>query len=113
MTLLLMALATHYLTYLIVDSDFPPFELLRATIISKVGEASSIGYLLTCYWCVSAYTGLAVVGAADLSQDLSMPVVWWLAVAVSAGWLCTVREWVGYLTSQARVRFIKEAREYQ
>lgn len=113
MTLLLMALAAHYLTYLVVDSDFPPIELVRATIISKVPDGSSISYLLTCYWCVSAYTGLAVVGAVDLFQGLASPVVWWLAVAVSAAWLCLLRDWVDMMATRTRGQWLKEMKEYQ
>lgn len=109
--LILLALATHFLTYIITDSSFPPIERVRDAIIENHPDAP-IAYLVTCPWCVSVYTAAAVVGAADLfSLSLPAPVAWWFACAILGGWFGMLRDWVDLSVSRTRGKWLREIKE--
>jgi len=55
----ILGLAVYRLTRLIVEDTV--FEKIREKIFSKFSPStSSIGYLLTCYWCTSMYVATLV-----------------------------------------------------
>lgn len=108
--LILLALATHFLTYLVTDSSFPPIERARDAIIDKYPD-TPLAYLVDCPWCVSVYTAAGVVGATDLfSLSLPAPVVWWFACAILGGWLGMMRSWAETSKLMTTGRWLKTVR---
>jgi hypothetical protein len=109
--LILLALATHFLTYLVTDSSFPPIERARDAIIEAYPD-SPLAYLVDCPWCVSVYTSAAVVGGADLfSLSLPVPVAWWFACAILGGWLGMLRKWVDIASLRTTGKWLREVKE--
>lgn len=96
--ILLIALATYYLTYVVVDSRLllePRWRVQewseagwtrRNNVVDESDEwRAPIAYLLSCYWCASFYVGGAVVLIADLALGVPAPVLVWFAVAGATG----------------------------
>jgi len=56
------ALATYRLTKLVIDDKIT--EDVRNKVFDRFPpESTKVGYLFTCPWCVSIWTGLGVVAA--------------------------------------------------
>lgn len=92
MTLLLAALATAYITYVLTESEFPLLVRIRAALEARWGEDSWQVYLSTCGWCMSFYTSSAVVGVTSTVRDVTLPGLVWLATAFLSGFLLLVTQ---------------------
>lgn len=90
LAVILMSLATYRLTRLVVEDAFPPMRYQRERVIERYGEESWQGYLVQCPWCVSIYTGGAVVLATCISTSVPLPVWIWLTASVVSGFLAKV-----------------------
>jgi hypothetical protein len=83
---LLAMLAVAYVTYVIVESHFPPIAWVRDAILDRVADGGSILYLLTCWWCTGFWTAVIIVGSLwALNVSLHVPVLLVLAGALVAG----------------------------
>lgn len=81
---LLAALATVYVTYLIIDSGFPPIAWVRGKVLDSAGDA--LAYLLTCWWCMGFWVSLTVVcGSLILGVDFHAPVLLVFVGALASG----------------------------
>src|SRR5919109_3143147 len=89
-TLTAFSLAAAYATYVVARSDFPPMEWIRVKVFERWGEGSSPAYLVTCFWCVSAYTSAVLTLIVALVADVPLPGVIWLGAAMGSALLNAV-----------------------
>jgi hypothetical protein len=83
---LLAMLAVAYITYVVVESQFPPIAWVRDTILDRVKDGGSVLYLLTCWWCTGFWTALLVViGLWAFDVPMHVPVLLVPAGALVAG----------------------------
>ena len=83
---LLTMLAIAYVTYVIIESHFPPVAWVRDAILDRVADGGSIMYLLTCWWCASFWIGLTMVGSLRLLEvSLRVPAMLVLASSLISG----------------------------
>lgn len=87
MTLVLAALATAYVTYVLTESELPFLVRLRTLLGAWKGDDSWPAYLSTCGWCMSFYTSGATVGLTSLVVNIPLPGLVWLATAFLSGLL--------------------------
>lgn len=103
LTVFLIFLATHRLTRLAVADEVPivkgprdalikfldPTPQQRNTDPTAKGHWGNTGralaYLLECPWCMSAYTGAAVVFVTDLFAAVPVPFLVWIAASSVTG----------------------------
>lgn len=90
MILLLMSMATAYITYVLTASELPFVVRVQDWVRYRWGEDAWQAYLSTCGWCMSFYTSAAVVWATALVVELPLPGLAWLSVAFASGFLLTV-----------------------
>lgn len=95
---LLVFLATHRLTRLVVADEIPLVKAPRDAIVNWLdpdrpkrraplgGFGRSIAYLITCPWCMSGWTGGAIVWATAYLVDLPVPWLVWAAASSFTGW---------------------------
>lgn len=91
-TTLLVFLATHYLTYVVTRSSFPPVERVRENLVLRAGRYQEptvwtvVSYLSTCAWCAALYVAALVVLTTDVVVgDLAEPALLALASASFTG----------------------------
>lgn len=109
--LLGLGLAAYYCTYVITESSFPPAEWLRETIYKKNPDGSWFT-LVTCSWCVSAYTAAAVVAAVAVVGSVPIPVVAWLATAAVSALIALVANHIMQpLSTILSTALVKRAKE--
>jgi hypothetical protein len=100
---LLVFLATHRLTRLAIADEVPIVKVPRDAAIRFLdptpdqvatqpgikghwgGTGKALAYLLECPWCMSAYTGAAVVIGVDLAASLPLPWLVWIAASTVTG----------------------------
>lgn len=83
-TFVVLALATHRLTRLVTTDTI--FSKLRDRFWRRFPpESSMLGYLLTCDWCTSIWTGSLVVISYTIYSSATMLVALILAVSTVAG----------------------------
>jgi hypothetical protein len=105
LTVLLIFLATHRLTRLAVADEVPVVKIPRDAMVKfldptpqqRAADPSAKGhwgntgralaYLLECPWCMSAYTGAAVVFVTDLCTSVPTPFLVWIAASSVTGLL--------------------------
>lgn len=74
--LVLICLATHRVTHLLAQDEFPPIADARAWVLDRWGEHSWQAYLSVCSWCMSVYVAAGVVGATILvGASVPLPVL--------------------------------------
>ena len=81
--LLLLSLATFRLTRLAVKDSLPLVAGPRQWVERRTlgTRLESLGDLVTCHWCASAYVSAVLVAGVDWLSDTSVPLppVFWLA----------------------------------
>lgn len=95
----LVALATCYATYVVARSEFPPMELVRVAVFKRWGEGSWQSYLVSCAWCISAYTAGAVTAGTAILAEAPRPVLLWLGAAAVSGAFHQVIDLIAKLTT--------------
>lgn len=93
----LVMLATHRLTRLVVVDEIPLVKIPRDKAVDWLdpvapgkraplgGFGRSIAYLMGCPWCTSAYTGGIVVLLTSLTASLPTPLLVWAASSSVTG----------------------------
>lgn len=105
--LILVCLTTSWVTYLAVASKL--FKAPRDKMISwldprdemnvKIGRAPlgwfgrSVGFLMGCEWCTSAYVAAAVIYATAGYVSVPLPVLWWGPACMFTGTMASVLGW--------------------
>lgn len=99
LTVALIALATHRLTYLIVEDRItrrPRWWLQGKTeerYERRTGQRSeeewlsAVGYLLSCFWCMGWWVGAVVVAVTAQVASVPLPVLVWLTASSVTGLL--------------------------
>jgi len=121
MLVFLLFMAVAWFTYLAVESHFPPIRIPRDFLIrkldprdrqgNKTGEAvlggfgRSVGYLLGCPWCTSAYVSAAVIYVTQTWTSVPLPYLVWAGACMFTGMLSDARGWgeEKYKLNRARV----------
>lgn len=98
------ALTTHYVTYVVTRSDFPPVRWLRDLVFNHTNEGSPLAYLVTCAYCTAAYVALLVVIALNVRADVRWPVLLWGLCASVAGTLVEVVDALRSVTMRSRTQ---------
>lgn len=97
LTVALIALATHRLTFLIVEDRITrrprwwaqeKAEERHAARTGQVSEEewlSGVGYFLSCFWCAGFWIGGAVTAVTAQVVSVPLPVLVWLAASTITG----------------------------
>lgn len=105
----LMCLVSFRLTWFIVEDSFPLMEASREVFIklqqkAKIrnnpvthereyyGWKSWPAELITCYWCVSVWVSALVIALTNEFTSLSLPFLWWGAVAGGSALICKIAD---------------------
>lgn len=81
---LLTVMGAVYLTYLVVESHFPPIAWVRGKLLDSADEAMT--YLLTCWWCSGFWVSLVLVLVLwAIGVEVHVPGLLVLAGALAAG----------------------------
>lgn len=94
----LAALATHYITYVLTRSDFPPVRWARESVVVRFGEGTAPAYLVTCAYCTAFYVAGLTSLVLNAVTDVRLPVLLWLACASVAGTLVEIVDAVRSVT---------------
>jgi hypothetical protein len=104
LTVLLVVLATHRLTVLVVSDRIlaTPRDRLQARFerraeartatVSRDEWQSPFAYLLSCEWCASIWIGGLVTGLTALTVGVALPVLTWLAASGVTGVLAELTD---------------------
>lgn len=90
LSVILLILATFYVTYVVTQSDFPPIAFVRDHIIERWGLDGWLGYLSTCAWCASVYISAIFVIGTNQVTDIHLPLLVWLSAAGVTGILMEI-----------------------
>jgi hypothetical protein len=100
---LLIFLATHRLTRLAIADEVPVVKVPRDALIRFLdptpqmvaaqpslrghwgNKGRALAYLLECPWCMSTWTGGAIVFATDLFMSVPAPILVWIAASSVTG----------------------------
>jgi hypothetical protein len=89
-TLAILGAGTYRISKLFIEDVI--FEKIREKIFTKFPpETSRIGYLFTCYWCMSIWIGTLVTLGYILSSTIIVLVCLPFALSAIAGLLSDVR----------------------
>jgi hypothetical protein len=89
-TLAILGAGTYRISKLFIEDVI--FEKIREKIFTKFPpEASRIGYLFTCYWCMSIWIGTLITLGYILSSTIIVLVCLPFALSAIAGLLSDVR----------------------
>ena len=104
----LVLLATHRITRLLVDDKLPLVDLPRRWLINHFGRFDhegnltggrrwgrlgwSIAYLWTCPWCMSVWVAAGLVFTAGAFTSIPLPWLWIAAASTVTGFLSGVVE---------------------
>lgn len=89
---LLIFLTTHYVTYVITKSEFPPIHRAREAVFDRWGEGTWQAYLATCAWCAGFYIAGVITLCTLLVTPVPLPVLVWLSAAGVTGFILEVVE---------------------
>ena len=85
--LALLALATYRICRLVIEDRI--LDAPRNWFFSKVSPSTQLGYLFTCYHCLSMYVGTFVYLSYTIVPTVTLPVACVLALSAVTGYIST------------------------
>ena len=85
--LALLALATYRICRLVIEDRI--LDAPRNWFFSKVSPSTQLGYLFTCYHCLSIYVGTFVYLSYTIVPTVTLPVACVLALSAVTGYIST------------------------
>jgi hypothetical protein len=80
---IILALAVYRISRLIIEDTI--FEKIREKIFSKFSPGTFLGYLLTCYWCISMWVATPLVVGYILEPSICIFICLPFALSAVAG----------------------------
>lgn len=118
--MLLLIVATHRVTRLVVRDEFPLIKIPRDALanwldprdehghmaepspMGKLGR--SIAYLVECDWCMSVWVGGALVLATDYAVGVPWPWLVWAACSTGTGLIAATEQRIEHRSKLDRAR---------
>lgn len=82
-----LALATYRVSRLFIEDRI--FDAPRNWFFSKVSPSTQLGYLFTCYHCLSMYVGTLIFLCYTIIPTVTLPVACVLALSAVVGYIST------------------------
>jgi len=96
--LVVLALAAHRVTRLVVKDDLPPIQAARDWLVERAGKDSTLAEMIRCSWCAGAHVAWALVCLATHKPPWRLSFRDWMLVAAlsaSTGLLSTADSAMG------------------